>query len=522
MIRSNNLYQRPNKKGHIAVLLFHCMANLKQSALYLATLLLLAPVSRAQSPIVATQSGTVSGELLPGHPRVAAFKGIPYAAPPVGPLRWRPPQPVVPWAGVRKANAFSPSCMQVIRGEHLPWTREFMAQLPTSEDCLYLNVWTPLPIDKAAHLPVLLWIHGGGLIEGAAAPAVYGGASLARRGIIVVSVNYRLGVFGFLAHPELAAESPQHAAGDYGFLDILAALQWIHTNIASFASPLAKGLFRAVIAESGADADPPRTATLADAEANGTKFATLANTPSLAQLRALSADDLLHAQVAAQLPFRPTVDGWFLPQSIPEIFAAGHQNDVPTITGFNADEGSASTNYGHTTAAQFISAAQRNFGDHAAEFLHLYPATTDAEAQASQKASRRDEENVSVLLWAEQRALTSHTAAYAYFFTRAIPWPQHPEFAAFHSAEIPYALDNLNVLDRPWQPIDRTLARTVTTYWLNFIRTTNPNGSTVPQWRAAAAHNNTTIMELGAHTGPIPVASPEIINFWRSRLIPNP
>jgi para-nitrobenzyl esterase len=502
----------------------------------------------AQAPQIRTDRGTVSGFLQPAagsNRKVATFEGIPYAAPPLAALRWRPPQPAPRWKGILYANHFSPSCMQTIRGEHLPWTREFMAQNPTSEDCLYLNVWTPAPIHASAKRPVLVWIHGGGLIEGAAAPPIYGGTSLAARGIVFVSVNYRLGVFGFLAHPALTAESPQNASGDYGLLDLIAALQWVHRNIASFggdpnrvtidgqssgstavqlliASPLAKHLFRAAIAESGADADDPRTDTLATAESTGTRFTALAGATTLAQLRALPADTLLEAQVAAfhqpqPLHFRPVLDGYCLPGTISTVFSAHQQNDVPTIGGFNADEGSASSSYGHITAAQFRANAERNYGPHAEEFLRLYPASTDAEAQASQKASARDEENVSVSLWASHRARTAHTSAYTYFFTHAIPWPAHPEFGAFHSVEIPYALDNLNVLDRPWQPIDRSLAQTISTYWLNFVRTGNPNGAGLPPWPPAAGE---TVMELGDHTGPRPIASPAVVEFWLSQLTP--
>lgn len=504
----------------------------------------------AQTPSVRTDRGFVSGVMQSSDrvvPQVAAFKGIPYAAAPLGGLRWRPPQPAPSWTGVRAANQFSPSCMQTIRGEHLPWTREFMAQYPISEDCLYLNVWTPAPIDASAKRPVLVWIHGGGLIEGAAAPPIYGGASLASHGIVFVSVNYRLGIFGFLAHPALTAESQQHASGDYGLLDLVAALQWVHRNIAAFggdpdkvtiagqssgstavqlliASPLGRHLFRAAIAESGADSDDPRTDTLSAAESMGQQFAVTAGATSLAALRALPADAVLQAQVSAihqahSLHIRPVIDGWFLPGTVASIFAAHQQNDVPTLAGFNADEGSASPNYGHITAEEFLANAQRNFGPQAAKFLRLYPTSTDAEAQASEKAIARDEENVSVNLWAEQRERTSHTPAYTYYFTHAIPWPAHPEFAAFHSAEIPYALDNLGVLDRPWQPFDRSLALTLSSYWLNFVRTGDPNGAGLPLWPHATPD---TVMELGDHPGARPIASPQVVSFWRLQLAPSP
>ncbi|GGA69121.1 carboxylic ester hydrolase [Edaphobacter acidisoli] len=494
--------------------------------------LLTVPLARAQMTIT-TREGRVSGALSPDG-SVEAFKGIPYAAPPVGALRWQPPQPPVAWQGVRKADHFSASCMQVIRGEHLPWTREFMAQYPISEDCLYLNVWTAAK-RPAALRPVLVWIHGGGLVEGSAAPAVYNGEHLAGQGIVVVSINYRLGVLGFLSLPELTKESPHHASGDYGLEDIVAALNWVHQNIAAFggdpsqvtiagqssgaaaviymtASPLAKGLFRGAIAESGAYISPPATTTLAAAEEQGTKLAASLGLHSLEQLRTLPAASLIAAQQKTR--FRPDVDGWFLPDTISAIFARGKQNDVPTITGLNADEDSASSKYGKLTPAQFTQQAHERYGDQAAEFLKLYPSATPEQASLAQKASSRDDNRVAMYLWAANRAKTAKTPAYTYYFNHAIPWPGHPEFGAFHSAEIPYWFRNLDKLDRPFTPADRQLSREMSAYWLNFIRTGNPNGANLPHWRAYRGGSKTT-MELGSKPGPIPVAGTEAFNFWQ-------
>lgn len=492
----------------------------------------LAANARAQR-IVTTQEGRLSGTLT-ADGSVEVFKGIPYATPPVGDLRWQPPQPPASWQDVRKADHFSASCMQVIRGEHLPWTREFMAQYPISEDCLYLNVWTAAR-QPTPPRPVLVWIHGGGLIEGSAAPAAYDGEQLARRGIVVVSINYRLGVLGFLAHPALTRESPHHASGDYGLEDIAAALNWVHRNIAAFggdpsqvtiagqssgaaaviymtASPLAKGLFRGAIAESGAYLSPPTTTTLAAAEEQGTKFVASLSLHSLAQLRALPAADLIAAQQKTR--FRPDVDGWFLPDTISAIFAADRQNDVPTITGLNADEDSASSKYGKLTPAEFQQQAHERYGDKAAEFLKLYPATTQAEATVSQKTSARDDDRVAMYLWAIDRAKTAKTPAYTYYFNHAIPWPEHPEFGAFHSAEIPYWFCNLDKLNRPYTAADRQLSREMSGYWLNFIRTGDPNGNALPHWPASSPDSQTT-MELGSKPGPIPVAGREQFTFWQ-------
>lgn len=492
-------------------------------------------VVRAQT-VVRTESGLVSG-FSSGTPAVQVYEGIPYAAPPVGPLRWQPPQPPVAWKGVRKAERFSASCMQVIRGEHLPWTREFMAQYPISEDCLYLNVWTQAK-GASARLPVLVWIHGGGFVEGAASPAVYSGEHLARQGIVVVSINYRLGVFGFMAYPGLTAESPHHASGDYGLEDVVAALGWVHRNIAAFggdpgrvtiagqssgaaaviymtASPLAKGLFGGAIAESGAYLSPPGTVSLAEGESQGTAFAASAGAHTLAELRAMSAESLVEAQKKAGLRFRPDVDGWFLPETIPAIFAAGRQNDVPTITGLNADEGSYSGKYGKLTPDQFKQQARERYGARADEFLKLYPAGSQAEATISEKESARDSERVSMYLWGVNRAKTAKTPAFTYYFDRAIPWPGHPEFGAFHSAEIPYWFRNLDVLARPWTAVDRSLSESMSGYWVHFIETGTPDRKGLPHWPAVAPGSRVT-MELGEELRPVPVATDARFAFWET------
>jgi len=503
----------------------------------------LAPGAPAQTstPLVAkVASGVVAGESVQGTD-VTAFEGIPFATPPVGDLRWKAPQPPAAWEGVRRADHFSASCMQVIRGEHLPWTREFMAQYPISEDCLYLNVWTAAKErDRAKLRPVLVWIHGGGLIEGSAAPASYNGAAMAKRGLVFVSINYRLGAFGFMAHPALTAESPDHASGDYGLLDVVAALRWVRGNIAAFggdpsrvtiagqssgstavlfmtASPLAKGLFRRAIAESGADLDPPTSVPLEEAEQNGSAFVEKCGGKTLSELRALSAERVLECQQSVGLRFRPDIDGLFLTRGVADVFAAGMQNDVPTITGMNADEGSASSGYGKVSAAEYAARAKKNYGADSEEFLKLYPGETDAEAGESLKQSSRDRGQVSMYLWAEKRAETSRTPAYLYYFNRAIPWPEHPEFAAFHSAEIPYALGNLAALQRPYEPIDLELEREVSGYWEQFVRSGQPNQRGLPIWLPARTGQR-DVMELGVKTGMRPVTDERKFQFWKNYL----
>ena len=309
--------------------------------------------SAAVNGTIKVESGLLEGIATASDIRV--FKGIPYAAPPVGDLRWRPPQPPAKWNGVRKADKFSDSCMQALRRSGNPWTKEFMVQNDASEDCLCLNVWTGAKVATEKR-PVLVWIHGGAFYEGSGEIITYDGEELAKKGVIVVTINYRLGIFGFYTHPELTKESPTHASGNYGLLDCVAALQWVQKNIAVFggdpsrvtiagqsagaaavhtltASPLAKGLFQRAIAESGSGIGR-RTKELADAEKDGVKWAETKGATSLKELRAKPAADLMGGA-----RFAPVVDGWYLPTDTAAIFAQGKQNDVPLLTGWNEDDG---------------------------------------------------------------------------------------------------------------------------------------------------------------------------------------
>ena len=496
----------------------------------------------AQNRTVHIESGLVQG--IPGNDsRISAFLGIPYVAPPVGDLRWREPQPVPAWSGVRKADHFSASCMQHISGERLPWTREFLAQFPISEDCLYLNVWTP-EIRTKVPKAVLLWIHGGGFVEGAASPPMYHGEQLAKMGIVVVSINYRLGIGGFFALPELTQESAHHASGNYGLLDILAALQWTQRNIRAFggdparvtiagqsagataeellvASPLAKGLFHAAIIESGATLSDPTGGTLAQGEQQGTQFAAFAKKPTLKELRALSAEELQTLGSNAHLRFGPDIDGWFLSESVPAVFTAGRQNDVVTIDGTVADEGSSGKSYGKLTPEAFQQQIRASYPSFADEFLRLYPSNTQAECTESQKQLERDRWLVSMYFWGVKRAATSKTSVYTYYFSHVLPWPEHPEFGAFHSAEIPYWTRNLKALDRPYTSEDWAISDTISRYWVNFIKTGNPNENGLPVWPAFKPTEQTT-MELGGRIAPRPVVSPEKFNLWTRYLKVNP
>jgi len=459
------------------------------------------------------ESGQVAGVDGADH-SIAVFKGIPYAAPPVGELRWRPPQPPLAWSGVRLASTFSKSCTQELRRSLLPWTEEFMLGNDVSEDCLALNVWVPARAvgDTKAALPVYVYLHGGAFTSGSGEVALYDGEALARRGILVVTLNYRLGVFGFFCHPELSAESAQHSCGNYGLLDQLSALGWLQRNIAAFGgdphnitvggqsagaaavhaltqSPLGRGLFQRAIAQSGPWDRHTPLPTRAEAEAQGLDFAQGA---SLAQLRARSADELL-AQQQKGGRFRPVVDGWVIPDQLAALAARGALADVPLLTGITADERSSQGDYGKLNRQQLGESIQKDYGDLAAAVLALYPAATDADAGAQQKQLARDGGLATLLDCRRTRAAHGQAKDFGYFFERAIPWPEHPEYQAFHSADLPYVFDNLSKMNRPWQDADRVLADRMASYWVNFIMRGDPNGPGLPEWPSDSEH----ILRLG-------------------------
>ena len=477
---------------------------------------------------------TVSGGQLAGtsgrDASVRVFKGVPFAMPPVGPRRWKAPDPAMPWSGVRRADRFAPACMQPVAGARLPWTEEFMHQGAVDEDCLYLNVWTTA--SRGARRPVFVYLYGGGFNEGAGSIPVYDGEALAKKGLIVVTINYRVGVFGFLAHPDLAAESPHAASGNYGLLDQVAALRWVQENIAAFggdpanvtiagqsagamsvylltASPRTRGLFHRAIVQSG----PGALASFGVASARGLARARTpaaeaglafakAHAASLPALRAKPARELL-APIAGAPPVRfgPVIDGWLLTDDVDIAYAKARQQDVPLLTGMNADEGSAFGGYGTMTAAAFREQARARFPDRAPQFLALYPVSNDAEAGRAQVRSARDGALVSLQQLAAARAATSKTPAYLYYFDRAIPWPDHPQYGAFHTAEVPYVFANLARLKRPWTDVDRRLADAMSSYWVRFATSGNPNGPGIPRWPAFSAAAP-QVMVLGAATGP--------------------
>lgn len=503
---------------------------MKAAPSVLITISLLCTSLLAQfAPVVKTASGSLSGAMDSSN-HVAIFKGVPFAAAPVGDLRWREPQPVKPWTGVRHAREFGPSCMQPVHTtDFLPWTLEYLVRNGVSEDCLYLNIWTPQSNTKAK-LPVLVYMPGGGFTEGSGEVPIYDGTSLATKGLVIVTVNYRLGIFGFFSHPELTAESPHHSSGNYGLLDQVAALQWVQKNIAAFggdphrvtlwgqsagafsvgallASPQAGGLFQRAIAHSGLSIAGFPMKDLHAAEQDGVKFAADHHATSLKDLRAIPANDLLGAPRSG-----PILDGWLLTESPNAVNASGGGSDVPVITGYMANDGllfspplKSSEDYDHRLTAIY--------GSFAADFKHLYPATNLEEMRHSIQESTRDRERVSMFLWAKQRIASHKSPVYTYFFTHAIPWPQHPEYGAFHSGELPYFFDNLRILPRPWEETDRQLAQTASAYLKAFASAGNPNATGLPKWPAVNASAPETL-DIGDKIQPIPLADKTKYEFW--------
>ncbi len=481
-------------------------------ALLCAVALSALPLSGAIQEPVKVEGGQLTGT--PGWGwGVRAYLGVPFAAPPVGSRRWRPPQPVVPWQGVLAAREFSPACMQSEAG----WTDEQLADpglWRKSEDCLYLNVWTPAA-SAAERLPVLLWIHAGAGTMGSTARPIYDGNALAKKGVVVVSINYRLGVFGWFAHPELTAESEHRSSGNYGALDQMAALRWVKNNIGQFggdpnkvtmfgqssgcsavnwlaASPLAKGLARAGIGQSFRTYR--RMITLAEAESMGAQFGRTIGKPSAAALRAMSAQDLLQASVKTPAATGGAiVDGWFLPQDINTICAQGRQNDIPIITGGTNDEGlvgglGKEPATPPDTLPAYTAWVRQTFGARADAVLKAYSAKTDADAAKAFHDVYRDISFAVNRTWARLQATTGKSPVYLYRFSHI---PPHPEpngvnpvapVGAVHSSDVRYVFNTLRFKDYAWTETDRKVAETLGSYWTNFAKSASPNAPGLPAW----------------------------------------
>ncbi|MDE1985907.1 MAG: carboxylesterase family protein [Alphaproteobacteria bacterium] len=486
-----------------------------------ATLLTMACAAAAPMLDSKTADGALAGK---ADGAVTAFLGIPYAKPPVGDLRWRAPVPDAPWSGVLQATKFSDSCAQVInhKGGH-PWTAEYVPQNKASEDCLYLNVWTPAHAANA-RLPVMVWIHGGAFLNGSSAVPIYDGTALAAKGIVVVSLNYRVGVFGFFAYPALSAETPQHVSGNYGLLDILAALKWVHQNIAAFGgdpdavtisgqsagagavldlmvSPLARGLFARAIPQSGAGINF-ETPTLQQAEQMGTAIAEKNGATSLAALRALSMDQLLHLNldVAGKpkwLTFLPVVDGWFLPGAPDTLFAEGRYDDTPVMTGMTANESSFDPKYGRMSPQECKDYIDQSMAPMGAAFRKVYLGRPGINCNVGVKQLYRDRGLAATYLWTLTRLKSGHAPTYVYYYDHTEPGPMSAHYGAFHSSDIPYVFETLDKSpNRPFTAKDRAITKKVSAYWVNFVKTGNPNGPGLVHWPAANA-KTMPVLETG-------------------------
>lgn len=475
-----------------------------------AALMAMALGADSASAQVKLTTGFVEGTVDPST-RVRAFKGIPYAAPPVGDLRWKAPQPPIPWSGVRKADDFGDRCVQASIFDDMVFRDDM------SEDCLVLNVWAPAANAKAT-LPVMVWIHGGGYVAGSSSEPRQDGSRLATRGVVVVSLNYRLGVFGFMAHPELTREAG--ASGNYGLMDMVAALQWVKANIAAFggdpgnvtifgesagsfsvsalmAMPSARGLFHKAIGESGAHMDdvkgPLPLKPLGEAEGMGTALAQSAGATTLAALRALPAADVLKAVKPGQW-FSPVVDGRTLPRDVASIFADGQQAQVPLLAGWNRNEADAGVrlNPKKTTVESFTRQLKQQFADRASLVLQAYPAGSDAEALDSAAALASDLfMGYATWRWIETHRATGHAPVYRYSFDHPMPVPPGTkqdgvevtgaDLGARHAGEIEYVFGAQDPRV-PWTAQDRELSAAVMTYWANFAKAGDPNGGTLPKW----------------------------------------
>lgn len=476
---------------------------------------------------VKTQAGTISGKVTDDQ-AVKIFMGVPFAAPPVGDLRWKAPQPVAPWEGVRVCVDAPASAIQATPKPFMCWSKEFMApESPLSEDCLYLNVWTTAKSDQEK-LPVMVWIHGGAFTGGSGTVPLYNGEAMARKGVVFVTINYRLGIFGFMAHPELSAESDLKTSGNYGILDQIAALQWVKHNIAAFGgdpenvtiagqsagsfsvnmlvvSPMAKGLFHKAIAQSGGmfGKDLMLGQTLQAAEEGGKQLTEKLKIDSIAELRAIAADSLLKIQAR----FGIVVDNVVIPP-VYETFAAGKQNDVSLITGWNADDGVL---FGPLPSSeQFKVNVKNQFGEKADVFLKYFPANTDEEAGKSQKLMSQLFFGWHNYTWARMQSSHGTGKAYLYYFKR-VP-PGEPNYGAFHSAEFGYALHTLKFWDRPFTEVDFKLEETMSSYWVNFAKNGDPNGEGLPVW-PVFNDIKPEVIELGDEVKAAPLPYPDQLNF---------
>jgi para-nitrobenzyl esterase len=503
-----------------------------KSPSFLAFLLLAAAApALAQLPApVMTEYGPVQGASEAG---LTVYRGIPFAAPPLGDLRWRAPQPHAKWNEVRPAVKFAPD----------PYQGDGKGNV--GEDCLYVNVWTPA---KSAddRLPVLVWIYGGGFSFGSTSTPVHDGEHLARKGVVLVSLNYRVGPLGFLAHPDLSAESPQHVSGNYGLLDQIAGLRWVQKNIAAFggdpgkvtifgesaggisvsmlcASPLAKGLFRGAISQSGGSFGPPRPTTypgenmkrLADAEGAGEAYLKKAGASSLAELRTLPPDKLPAGWGSGAA--WPIIDGWVLPDDQYKLYEAGRYNDVAILVGYNSDEGLSFSR--EKTPEEFIAGVKARYGPLADKLLAAYPVGKDSVPKTARDLARDAAFGWHTWSWALLQARTGKSRVFYYYFDQHADHPADSPAAdhgAPHGVDVPYVFQTLKRDDPNLTPGDLAVSELMSTYWTSFAKHGDPNGEGAPAWPAFTdASRQVMYFHNAARVGEVPsAASLEVLDTY--------
>ncbi len=478
--------------------------------------------SNPQQPVaVNVDGGLVQGSLEDG---LTVYKGIPFAAPPVGNLRWQAPKSVLKWEGIRQATKFAPSPVQ---GGNPPSGK--------SEDCLYLNVWTPSKL-TGEHNPVLVWIYGGGFSFGSTAEPNYDGANLAKKGVVLVSIAYRVGQLGFLAHHELSAENPNQSSGNYGLLDMIAGLQWVQKNISAFggdpnkvtifgesaggisvsmlcASPLAKGLFQGAISQSGGSFGPTRPTTypgenmktLKQAEIDGETFAQKAGVSSITDLRKIEADKLPSGW--GMVGSWPIVDGYVIPDDQYILYEAGKYNDVPVLIGYNSDEGASFSH--ERTPEEFKNGVKLRYGKFADDLIKAYPAGENTVPKTARDLARDAAFGWQTWSWARLQAKTGKSKVFLYYFDQHPDYPKDsPQYGygSPHGQEVAYVFKHLDSNNSQTSKSDLAISEAMATYWTNFAKYRDPNGENVPLWPAFNSNNNPEVMYLGPtpHPGPVP------------------
>lgn len=478
------------------------------------------------APRAAIDAGIVEG-LRDGQ--INAFLGVPYAAPPVGESRWRPPQPLTPWAGVRRTARFGASAWQLQDAKGFgPWTPEYVVQNDVSEDCLYLNIWSP-DVSPEARLPVLVWIHGGAFVQGSGSVPIYNGRELASHGVVVVTINYRLGIFGFLAHPGLAQQDDEAPQGNFGLQDQIAALKWVQSNIAAFggdpqsvtiagqsagamsvhmlvASPLAKGLFQRAIAQSG----PPTLVQITSArhaQFDGQQFQAELNQTSFAAMRAASVSDLTSTFSPAPR-FMPMVDGVLIPEWPPQNSSEPCINDIPMLVGQTSDENSAlDPHYASHDPEAFAGLMQRYYGSKAPQMSKTYLSANSGNLSAAYRHASLDRWLGAIWNWWDHRSKMATSPTFAYLFDHVAPGPNSERYGAFHTSDVPYVFATLDAApERGFTDVDRRVSDTTSSYWLNFIKSGDPNGAGLATWPQLQSPSP-CMMRLGAQIMVAPLFS---------------